>query len=40
MSEVYDYIVSNFPTGLMAIFLVPLAFLAIWKAVIKVFNKI
>lgn len=40
MTEVYDYIASNIPLALMTLMLVPLAFLVVWKVVVKIFNDL
>jgi len=38
MTEVYDYIVANIPVALISIMLVPIALIAIWKVLAKIFN--
>jgi hypothetical protein len=38
MTEVYDYAVSNIPAALMSIVLIPLAFMTIWRILVRVLN--
>lgn len=40
MSGVYDYIAANFPVALMTIMLVPLAFVVVWRVVVRIFNDV